>query len=178
MEVFYDNIRMGIIKQAVDDYCHAVRRIVELCNTDKVMLRIAEQGLKRKEPKVYTVREAKEEIRCRINLEEAMLQDVEKFFFSDWYKSICTIDGEYIVKETREKAISELIRIIVYKLKEINEKNQNSKRAKEILEEYKALKLFLRSDYLERFTDRSCDSYIREIKRKTSDFFVTKSHLL
>lgn len=178
MSDFYDNLKMGIIKQAVDDYCHAVRRISELNDTDRVMLQMAALGAKRKEAKIYTVGEAKEEIRYKITLEEAVIKEVEAFFFSDWFKKICTLDYSYLLNETKQKAIDELIRIIVYKLQTINQKNAGSKQSKKVLEDYKTLKMFLESDYLHRFTKRSSESYIEEIKRRTSEFFVTKQRIL
>ena len=71
----YLNLANAIVKQAAKDYYYALKKV----NNPKII------GMKR----IHA---------------EAMKADVEKFFLSDWYTSLTSINGEYLMKRIQYAA--------------------------------------------------------------------------
>lgn len=165
---FYESLRNAIIQQAINDYSNAVKKIMYLNDGIRARDEIIKNGLKRQTPKQYTFEEAEKERVDRIKIAQGRLHEVENFFLSSWYKTICTIDCEYMLKMTKEKAIDDMVKKCILLLKEVDEKNFNSAKSKKAIEDYETLKLFLQSEWLEQFTEKTSEYYIGKIKRESN----------
>ncbi len=108
MDVFYDELRIAIVEQAVKDYMQYAKQIKELqTDIEKVVINIIMQDQKLKNPRNYTYKEAELVRQNRIHIKKTEMQEVEKFFNSPWYKQLCKIDSDCMVKRIREMAIEQ-----------------------------------------------------------------------
>ena len=133
-------LAVGIVRQAVNDYCNCVESLAFNNDTKYIRTELEENT------RQQTIKE--------ILIE---MQEIEKFFKSDWYKELCVFDGDYMIKTTKEKSISDMVVLCIARLNKIKRRNRNSKKSLRALEYFRRVKLFLESDYLQRFTDKDCD---------------------
>ena len=170
------NLRDAIVAQAVDDYCMAVKRLASLNMKAYSVNKIMDESDKGRGIKCSTMEEAEEERQKRIMLKESQLYDIERFFFSQWFRELSNIDREFILEQTKEKAIDELVWKCISSLNRVTEKNLHTKKSQRALFEYEILKNFLNSAYLPQITERSAEEILRYIKenvrKRSCDFFV------
>ncbi len=175
-ELGVENLRNAIVEQAVNDYCITVRHIAKLNMKCYAINKIVKEGKKRHYLKDWTLEEAEQERAKRQMLNEAKINQLERFFFSEWYKNICAIDSDYILKATKEKAVDDMVEKCINDLRKVKDKNINTKVSQKRLLEFEILKNFLFSEYLHRFTEKDARSILKYIKEKTNckhcDFFV------
>ena len=177
-DIEFEILRNAIVKQAVDDYCAAVRRLVEMNDKDFAIKKIITDGKKGKFPKVSSMAEAEEERLVRIKIQEDNLLEVERFFHTEWYKNLCAIGSKYMINVTKEKAIMDMVNECISGLQAVKAKNLNGKKAQKTLKKFERLKLFLCSDWLKRFTKRDAEAILQYMKAESGcpycDFTVQK----
>lgn len=100
----YNSLRYSIVKQAVDDYVLAEKKIKQLNNVDKTIAQIFKEDVKRKARRCYTYADAENERQDKLFFEKAKQDDIERFFRSQWYKQLCDLDSEYMIQRMKEKA--------------------------------------------------------------------------
>lgn len=134
----------GIVRQAVNDYCNQVEKLVDLLTVNNIdsLLADVKHGMKK----------------------------IEEFFKSDWCAELCPFDGDYLIKTTKQKAIDDMVNLCIAKFKILNGmKNKKSKtyiiKREETIEYYNKLRLFLESSYLEEFTETTCEYYLQKIEK-------------
>ena len=84
-----DLLIKGIIRQAVTDYVGAYRRNAKIIN------KLQECDLCYEKRQYYLYRK-------RMN--DDTMESIENFFHSQYYQGMCSIDGNKMIKLTREKA--------------------------------------------------------------------------
>lgn len=76
-----------IIKQAVDDYVkHAIDKYKIQCDMSKASF------------------QKQEDFKFKIANTEAKMEYIEKFFRSQWYQQLCSIDGEKMIAQAKRIA--------------------------------------------------------------------------
>lgn len=100
----YNNLRYSIVKQAVDDYVLAEKKIKQLNDVDKAIAQIFKEDVKRKARRCYTYADAENERQDKLFFQKSKQADIERFFNSSWYKFLCDIDSDYMIQRTKEKA--------------------------------------------------------------------------
>lgn len=169
-EIGIDRLREAIVMKAVDDYCAAVKDLARMNMKEHACNKIIKQGYKKNEDGngyyriSFTAKEAEEERLHRIKIIESRLAEVERFFFSDWCESLFGIDGQYLLDQTKEKAIDEMVAATIFDLSKITQKNLHTKKSQKALLEFEILKHFLYSEHLPRFTNRRAKDILRYIK--------------
>ena len=104
-DVFVDNLRIAIVRQAVDDYVRSAREIMRLQeNRQKYVIDLVVADSKMKKPYNYTYHTADLEIQRRIKNLKMDMKNIEKFFTGEYFKTLFNIDGGFMVKKIREKA--------------------------------------------------------------------------
>lgn len=107
-----DELKAAIVKQAVDDYRSASESLnaglADFKQLKEIALSIGQAtdaphddtemnklilGLRKLLEALKTIRQSNE-----------MIQDIEQFFGSEWYKTICDIDPKKIMKKLKEEA--------------------------------------------------------------------------
>lgn len=105
--VGYKGLAMAIVEQACEDYLHGVKVIKSLVlEKDKHINRWLKYDKARKYRKLNTQRKIDREYKHRIKCELSELESIESFFRSEFYRTICEADGEYIITKLKEKAIA------------------------------------------------------------------------
>lgn len=104
-EVFCDNLRTAIVKQAVDDYMKCAKEIMRLKdNKQKFIIDLIVRDSKLKKPYGYTYHTADEERLIRIQRLKSEMKEIEHFFLGGYFRKLFSIDGGFMVKKIREKA--------------------------------------------------------------------------
>lgn len=109
----YQNLANAIIMQAVKDYRKSRVYLQKHPATDTLIRTAAWQVECRKKrqakrgrqglPHVHEKLSKEEEILDRIMKAEQMLDDVERFFRSDWFCALTDIDGEMLLRKLEEE---------------------------------------------------------------------------
>lgn len=103
-DVFCDNLRIAIVKQAIDDYVKCAKEIMRLKdNKQKFIIDLIVHDSKLKKLYGYTYNTADEERLIRIQRFKSEMQDIEHFFLGGYFKKLFSIDGQFMVKKIREK---------------------------------------------------------------------------
>lgn len=170
----YTDLRDGIVNQAVMDYCHYVYRIMQLYNIEKAIEKIKKRGYQSKAKKQLTDEEAEKERMASISKCEDKMEEVKRFFLSDWYDSLVDhkIDGQKIFEMTKEKSVDDLVKSAISRLQRITEKNLKSKASQDSIEFFYELKNFLKSDYLIKLVETPAEEYLKKIEKYTECKFV------
>ncbi len=100
---FYNNLRISIVKQAVDDYVLTRKRIKELRDVDNAIERIFKEDMLRKNRRCYTYADAEQERLQKIEVKEYECAAILRFIRSTWFKQLCGIDPEYLIRRLKEK---------------------------------------------------------------------------
>lgn len=170
-EIGYELLRDAIIMQAIDDYCLEVKRLVWLNTKAYAINKIVADGKKGKRKKEYTLEEAEKERLYRIAHHEDRMKAIERFFDSEWYRNMCAIDGKYIIKKMKDKAIDDMVNMCIFKLKKVKAKNLNSKVSQMTLRQFEMLKSFLLSDWLKKLTERDAETILQRMKSEANCMF-------
>ena len=100
----YDALRNAIVIQAAEDY----RKAVEVIRESRAKLKELWDEYAKLQGK-DDVREQEilkdiEEIIHKLEKARSEINEIESFFRSEWYSSICSVDGEWMIEQLREEA--------------------------------------------------------------------------
>lgn len=108
----YEALANAIIEQAATDHKNAVKFLKVHPRTDELEADVAAQRLekqKRREErrKLNLPRERKhksreERLLDNISANERMVSETEKFFLSDWYTNLTSIDGAWLLERIKK----------------------------------------------------------------------------
>lgn len=105
--VGYKGFAMAIVEQACEDYLHGVKVVKSLVlEKDKHIEKMVKADKKLKRRVLTKQRYIEREYRNRLNIELIELKQIESFFRSEFYRTICEAGGEYIITRLKEKAIA------------------------------------------------------------------------
>ena len=170
-DIGFESLRNAIVVRAVDDYCDAVRMLSILLDKNEAYRRILLDCKHGRIPKLHTVEEVEAEILVRIKMQEDKLEEVERFFNTEWYKNLCPIGSKYMIKKTKEKSIDDMVNLCINNLSKVKEKNLHSKRTQKSLRQFEILKNFLLSDWLKKLTKRDAESILQYMKSESNCMF-------
>jgi len=91
----FENLANGIILQAVKDYKESLKDI-------KKIVKEQEETLKRKPTQAelnIIYKDFKDDLNRKIRIKE----EVERFFDSEWYKQLTSVDSEYLISKLKEE---------------------------------------------------------------------------
>ena len=111
----YEALRNAIVVQAAEDYRASVRKIRRAKEKLKpleeklshLMLIEAENDSAEARDLKWQINNTEIRINTQtkaINSAAREIVQIEKFFLSEWYESICSVSGELILKELRKEA--------------------------------------------------------------------------
>lgn len=109
----YEKLANGIIEQAVKDYRRARKYLKKHPRTEEleadVAARLAEKKKRREErarlnlPAEKVKRSKEERLLDNIRSNERMAAEAEKFFLSDWFSRLTTIDGHWLLERLKKE---------------------------------------------------------------------------
>lgn len=108
----YEALANAIIEQAATDHKNAVKFLKAHPRTDELEADVAAQRSekqKRREerrklnlPREREKRSKEERLLDNITANERMVSETEKFFLSDWYSNLTSIDGAWLLKSIKK----------------------------------------------------------------------------
>ena len=115
----YEKLANAIILQAVNDYRRAKKYLAKHPRTEElektVAAQIAEKEKRRRErktrnlPKELEKKSREERLLDAILANETAVYDAEKFFRSDWFSELTTLDGEILLEKLKRETGGEAI---------------------------------------------------------------------
>lgn len=159
------NLAAGIIKQAVSDFCNYVEEIVFYEDMESGMEKTIEKFAKRG----FNLTKGEADHWRKVTIYELKLEmnNVERFFHSEWYRELCYMDADFMIKKMKETSIINMCDKVSVKLRRINEKNKSNNASLNTLKEFERLKGFLKSEYLTELTDKSAEYWLEYMLRKS-----------
>jgi hypothetical protein len=91
----YENLANGIILQAVKDYKETLKDIKKIVKEYDTTL---EREHSREE-----LKRIKKDFRFDFNRKIKEKEEVEVFFYSEWYKQLTSVDPEYLINKLKEE---------------------------------------------------------------------------
>lgn len=151
------NLATGIVMKSVQDYCECIEGICLYSDKEYIIPKIIKRREERGE--FLTPDEADVVRYMKIQNLKIEMEGIIKFIESDWYRELCPIAHDYTIKEMKYKSVEDMVWVSIRNLKRINEKNKNSHRTKVSIANYKRLKAFLESDWLQELTPKNDSEY-------------------
>lgn len=109
----YERLASGIIEQAVKDYRRAARFLKRNSRTKELedavaVIRYARKKDKVARPWMHTsdkIRhyEPAEKLMIKIEDNERIMRETEKFFLSDWFSDLTEINGEWLLERLKKE---------------------------------------------------------------------------
>ena len=100
----YENLANAIIERAVEDYIVKVLALNKLLDNKLGWIsKFAENEAKRKNPQFYTSTELQAIYQRKVLGVKVEIEDIERFFHSDWYGTLTKVDGQALLKGVKQK---------------------------------------------------------------------------
>lgn len=95
------NLIGGIIKKAIDDYVEAKMDLDLLAETDTAVMKVIYLNNIKKDRKYWcrSLEEGFEILQREVDKRYAMIEDVKRFFESEYYKGLTDISSDYMLQE-------------------------------------------------------------------------------
>jgi TusA-related sulfurtransferase len=91
----YESLANGIILQAVKDYKQSLKDIKKIVKEYDTTLK--------KEHSREELKRIKKDFRFDFNRKMKEKEEVEVFFFSEWYKQLTSVDSKYLVNKLKKE---------------------------------------------------------------------------
>ena len=91
----FENLANGIILQAVKDYKESLKDI-------KKMVKEHQETIKREHSR-EELKRIKKDFRFDLNRKTRVKEEVERFFNSEWFKQLTSVDSEYLISKLKEE---------------------------------------------------------------------------